>query len=186
MKIIFYSFFSASKKSLLLFFASMVMVCAQAISSPVIDPPGKTPIKKKLSAHHSIKAAASKVKTATKQQTAKVLSPAVLACPCHLFTPAEVPDIATETNLNDAVALEMGLRFKTDIDGFIHGIRFFKSSLDVGATHTATLWDNTGTTILAQADFVGETASGWQELIFSVPVAVTAGTVYVASYYSPN
>ena len=32
--------------------------------------------------------------------------------------------------------------------------------------------------------FAGETASGWQELDFSSPVAVTAGTTYVASYFS--
>src|SRR5262249_38876998 len=30
----------------------------------------------------------------------------------------------------------------------------------------------------------GETASGWQELDFSSPVAVTGGTTYVASYFS--
>ena len=32
--------------------------------------------------------------------------------------------------------------------------------------------------------FTNETASGWQELDFSAPVAVTAGTTYVASYFT--
>jgi hypothetical protein len=38
---------------------------------------------------------------------------------------------------------------------------------------------------LATATFSGETASGWQQVNFSSPVAVTAGTTYVASYYAP-
>ena len=32
--------------------------------------------------------------------------------------------------------------------------------------------------------FTNETASGWQELDFSAPVAITAGTTYVASYHT--
>src|SRR5262249_21358075 len=38
----------------------------------------------------------------------------------------------------------------------------------------------------ATATFTGETASGWQQVTFGSPVAITAGTVYVASYFSPN
>ena len=45
------------------------------------------------------------------------------------------------------------------------------------------MWSSTGT-LLASGTFTGETASGWQELDFSSPVAVTAGTTYVASYFS--
>jgi hypothetical protein len=40
--------------------------------------------------------------------------------------------------------------------------------------------------LLAQATFTNETASGWQQVSFSSPVAVTAGTTYVVSYYAPN
>ncbi len=32
--------------------------------------------------------------------------------------------------------------------------------------------------------FSNETASGWQELDFTTPVAITAGTTYVASYFT--
>ncbi|HVN11111.1 MAG TPA: DUF4082 domain-containing protein, partial [Kineosporiaceae bacterium] len=31
----------------------------------------------------------------------------------------------------------------------------------------------------------GETASGWQQVLFATPVSITAGTVYVASYFAP-
>src|SRR5207244_7359616 len=34
------------------------------------------------------------------------------------------------------------------------------------------------------ATFTGESASGWQQVKFSSPVAINANTVYVASYYT--
>ena len=40
------------------------------------------------------------------------------------------------------------------------------------------------TPLLASATFTNETASGWQQVNFSVPVQITAGTVYVASYHT--
>ena len=40
-------------------------------------------------------------------------------------------------------------------------------------------------TLLASGTFTGESASGWQKLAFASPVAVTANTAYVASYYAP-
>ena len=43
------------------------------------------------------------------------------------------------------------------------------------------LWSATGA-LLAQGTFTDESVAGWQTLEFSAPVAVTAGTAYVASY----
>jgi hypothetical protein len=34
--------------------------------------------------------------------------------------------------------------------------------------------------------FTNETDSGWQEAIFPTPIPVTAGTVYVVSYFAPQ
>jgi hypothetical protein len=45
------------------------------------------------------------------------------------------------------------------------------------------LWSSTGT-LLATATFSNETSSGWQQVNFSSPVTITAGAVYVASYYT--
>src|SRR6201999_790395 len=39
---------------------------------------------------------------------------------------------------------------------------------------------------VATGTFTGETAGGWQTLKFPVPVAITGGTTYVASYFAPN
>jgi hypothetical protein len=47
------------------------------------------------------------------------------------------------------------------------------------------LYDATGD-LLAQVTFTGETGSGWQQANFSTPVAITAGTTYVAAYFAPN
>src|SRR5262249_1458520 len=52
-------------------------------------------------------------------------------------------------------------------------------------THIGHLWTASGT-LLASATFTNETASGWQQVNFSTPVAISGGTVYVASYYAPN
>ena len=38
---------------------------------------------------------------------------------------------------------------------------------------------------LATVTFTGETATGWQQATFPGPVAVTANTTYVASYFAP-
>ena len=40
-------------------------------------------------------------------------------------------------------------------------------------------------TLLATATFTGESASGWQEVAALAPVAITANTTYIVSYFSP-
>ncbi len=84
----------------------------------------------------------------------------------------------------DASAVELGVKFKSDVDGYICGIRFYKFSANTG-THVGSLWNSNGE-LLARASFANETASGWQQVSFDQPVAVKANTVYVASYYAPN
>jgi hypothetical protein len=66
--------------------------------------------------------------------------------------------------------------------GTITGIRFYKSAKNTG-THTGTLWSSAGA-LLATATFTGETASGWQQVTFATPVAITANATYVASYHA--
>ncbi|MDX1981258.1 MAG: DUF4082 domain-containing protein [Bryobacteraceae bacterium] len=85
---------------------------------------------------------------------------------------------------NDPLPLEVGVRFRSDQAGVIRGIRFYKSTANTGS-HIGTLWTDSGTQ-LARATFVSESASGWQEVLFSNPVSISANTHYVASYYAPN
>jgi Domain of unknown function (DUF4082)/Bacterial Ig-like domain/Bacterial Ig domain len=98
---------------------------------------------------------------------------------CSIWSPTSTP---TNPSENDATAVELGVKFRSDINGFITGIRFYKGSGNTG-THVGTLWSSTGAQ-LAQATFSGETASGWQQVTFAPPVAVTANTTYVASYHT--
>jgi hypothetical protein len=85
---------------------------------------------------------------------------------------------------NDGTGIELGMRFRSTQDGFINGIRYYKGA-GASGTHIGSLWTNTGTR-LAQATFVNETASGWQQVLFSSPVAITANVTYVATYFSPS
>ncbi len=96
-----------------------------------------------------------------------------------LFDPATTPPVVNGDSL-----LTLGVKFKSTQSGFIKGIRFYKGVNNTG-THTGTLWTDAGAR-LAEATFVGETASGWQEQLFSSPVAIQSNTVYVASYFAPN
>ncbi|MFJ4207388.1 DUF4082 domain-containing protein [Paenarthrobacter sp. NPDC089675] len=84
----------------------------------------------------------------------------------------------------DGGAYEMGLRFTPSVDGFVTGARFYKSTANTG-THIGSLWNAAGTRI-ATATFANETASGWQSVLFSQPVPVTAGQKYTVSYWAPK
>ena len=103
-----------------------------------------------------------------------------VGCSCSLWsgtTPASADS-------GDANSVEVGVKFKSDVFGTVNGIRFYKASTNTGA-HIGSLWTSTGTR-LAQATFTGESASGWQSVTFSSPVAISPNTTYIASYFAPN
>ncbi|MBO0881226.1 MAG: DUF4082 domain-containing protein, partial [Mycobacterium sp.] len=104
---------------------------------------------------------------------------AVAQCPCSIWQNA-APSGAVDAA--DASPVALGVRFQASSNGTITGVRFYKEPDNTGA-HTGSLWTSTGT-LLASGTFTGESASGWQELDFSSPVQVTAGTTYVASYHT--
>jgi hypothetical protein len=91
---------------------------------------------------------------------------------------------ATPANVDHGAdaAVELGVKFRSDVNGTVRAIRFYKASTNTG-THIGNLWTSTGT-LLASATFVGETASGWQQVNFSTPISITANTIYVASYHT--
>ena len=128
--------------------------------------------------------AASAIKVRATDDSANTSAPISLAvtatCPCSLFgnTVPATPDAG------DASAVEVGVRFSSSEDGYITGVRFYKASANTG-THTGSLWTSAGA-LLATGTFTNESGSGWQTLQFSSPVAITAGTTYVAGYWAPN
>ncbi|HEY3750305.1 MAG TPA: DUF4082 domain-containing protein [Pseudonocardiaceae bacterium] len=97
--------------------------------------------------------------------------------PSSLFSAATVP---TVISTNDPNPYELGVKIVPAVNGTISGVKFYKSAQNTGV-HTGNLYSATGT-VLATGTFTGETASGWETLTFTSPVAVTAGTTYVASY----
>ena len=100
------------------------------------------------------------------------------ACPCTVFGPTDAP-------LGDALqdsAVEVGMKFRSDEDGFITALRFYKQPNNVG-THVGHLWTSTGQQ-LAEIQFTGETASGWQQAALPVPVQISKDTTYITSYHS--
>ncbi|MFZ4790785.1 MAG: DUF4082 domain-containing protein [Candidatus Competibacteraceae bacterium] len=102
-------------------------------------------------------------------------------CPCSGWSSGATTP--ANSSVSDANAVELGVKFRADVAGFITGIRFYKGTGNTGV-HTGTLWSNGGQS-LATATFSNETATGWQQVNFAAPVAITANTVYVASYYAP-
>ena len=100
--------------------------------------------------------------------------------PCSIWPAGTLPAVSDS---NDAGAIEAGVRFRTQTDGFIKAIRFYKGAGNTG-THVGHLWSNTGA-LLGTATFSGETATGWQQANLATPVAVSAGVTYVASYFAP-
>src|SRR6185312_9279873 len=97
-----------------------------------------------------------------------------------LFSSTATPAV---TSANDSAAVELGVKFTSDTAGYITGIRFYKGGANTG-THIGHLWTSAGA-LLASATFTGETASGWEQVNFTSPVAIAANTTYVASYYAP-
>ncbi|MCX7592607.1 MAG: DUF4082 domain-containing protein [Fischerella sp.] len=101
--------------------------------------------------------------------------------PCTIWSPSTTP---ANASVNDPNAVELGVKFRSDLNGYFTGIRFYKGSGNTG-THTGKLWDSNGN-LLASATFSGETATGWQQVNFAQPVAINANTVYIASYHTTS
>lgn len=100
--------------------------------------------------------------------------------PATLWDTAAVPATAAAPDSN---SLELGLKFRADVDGAVTGVRFYKGAGNVGQ-HIGHLWSDTGT-LLGTAVFTSESDSGWQQANFPTPIPISAGTTYVASYFAP-
>ena len=123
------------------------------------------------------------VRTATRMPTdtatRTVAVPPPTGAVVSIWPAAATPKVAADS---DAQAVELGVKFTSDVAGTVTGIRFYKSATNTG-THTASLWTSAGAR-LATATVAGETATGWQAVQFAQPVAIAANTVYVASYHT--
>jgi hypothetical protein len=96
-----------------------------------------------------------------------------------MFLPTDIPRNPSEADSN---SVELGMKFSASKAGQITGVRFYKGAGNTG-NHSGSLWSSTGMR-LANVSFTGETDTGWQEMQFAQPVAITANTQYVISYHS--
>lgn len=94
-----------------------------------------------------------------------------------LFSANAVPAVVS---VDDGNPVNLGMKFQADTAGWITGIRFYKGPSNTGP-HTGYLWTSTGT-LLASANFINETASGWQAVDLVQQVAIQANTTYIVSY----
>ena len=88
-----------------------------------------------------------------------------------VWSPSVTPGIVDSS---DAIALEVGMKFRSDVAGVVTGVRFYKAAANTG-THTGHLWTSTGT-LLGSVTFANETASGWQQASFATPLSIAANT----------
>ena len=98
------------------------------------------------------------------------------------------PTISSVVNVgSDGQPLTLGMRFQVSVPGKITGISFWQNAIMDGA-HTVALYDNTGTTQLAQASATDVTGfpSRWRTITFTTAVTVTPGTTYVAAVFMGN
>lgn len=102
------------------------------------------------------------------------------ALPATLFPDSWRPAVPATT---DVTPVEVGLRFRTIIDGSITALRCYRGPGDLAALN-GTLWSGTGVA-LATVSFPAPTAEGWQEIAIA-PVAVRAGADHVVSVWRPQ
>ena len=100
------------------------------------------------------------------------------SCPCNLFG-----ELAPTQATNDNQAIEVGVRFRADVDGFITGLRYYGAASS--SPRVGHLWTEGGTQ-LASATFVGDSLVGWHTVSLSPAVRVTKDTNYVASFLSSD
>jgi endonuclease/exonuclease/phosphatase family metal-dependent hydrolase len=84
----------------------------------------------------------------------------------------------------DTRSVELGVKLRSNVDGSIEAIRFYRGTGN-SSGYMARLWTSSGV-LLAQAPVTDGAIPGWQEVHLPSPVAITAGTTYVASYYTSN
>jgi len=103
------------------------------------------------------------------------------------FTPVPISIFTTQTpsgqTMNDKMGgIEIGVKFRSSINGNVQGIRFYKTPGNVG-THTVQLYSDYGAP-LATMVCENETDTGWQKIYFQSSVPIIANKTYIAACHS--
>ena len=101
--------------------------------------------------------------------------------PTYKIWPSDpIPGSATN---NDGQAVQVGVKFRSTVPGYIKGLRFYNGD-DNSGTYVVKLWNYDKFSLLATADANDVTTNAWQEVTLPSPVSIDANTTYIASYYS--
>lgn len=120
---------------------------------------------------------------AARDEISKLLSIFGEFLPSEVFTVFGDDDAAYANAIDDNSPVNLGMRFRASVDGFVTGIRIWRRDTD-GTGQIGYLWTNGGS-LLASAAFPA-TGLGWIVAEFDTPVAIDADTTYVISEYSPG
>ena len=77
------------------------------------------------------------------------------------------------------------MKIRADVNGYITGIRFYKSRRQHRHAHRAPVVEQRANCSPRPRSPV-RPASGWQQVNFATPVAITAGVTYTASYHTTS
>jgi hypothetical protein len=108
----------------------------------------------------------------------------IFSCPCAFFAATAQP-ASQENAVQDGRtgagpwSYELGMKFSVDQPTQLSAVRFWKTPGERGV-HTGTIWSSAGS-VIAQAEFALETASGWQQQPLASPVTLQPGQTYVVS-----
>jgi hypothetical protein len=98
-------------------------------------------------------------------------------CPCGLLPETMLPTVEL---IDDGRPVTLGTAFTTTEPGVVTGLEFYKSAGASGG-QTGALYTADGTR-LAEVQFGGGTASGWQQAALDSPVRLETGTEYLMAY----
>jgi hypothetical protein len=98
-----------------------------------------------------------------------------------LWDDNQVPAMLTDP---DRAATQLGVKFTANVDGTISGVSFFRGPAATNAD-SVKLWTASGQ-LVASATTGDKSTTGWIDVKFASPVAVSAGETYVATYYAPT
>ena len=127
-----------------------------------------------------VEATSQDLSTSTQAFDISVTAPTI-----SLFDPTQAVQAASA---NDSASIELGVRFQSDTDGSITAIKYYRGTADSGDNdiRDGNLWDANGN-LLASVTFDSSPGeSGWQTAILDNPVAISADTIYIASYHTED
>ena len=100
------------------------------------------------------------------------------SCPCNLFG-----DLAPTQATNDNQAIEVGVRFRADVDGFVTGLRYYGAASS--APRVGHLWTRAAPSSRRPPSWATRSSAGTPSRSRR-PCAVTKDTTYVASFLSTD